>query len=315
MKNSCNSKILHNFAIGFFVLFCIVFNFSGCASITNARIKHNLNQNKSIIIFISPDSNVKWRNLDNNSKPFFINDFKAKDFIVAPVDSGVYYVHSFFIQTDKKMYLSFTEEYNSTIGNVRVEKTPEKERVKRTIKRRGKFSEWEETVEEVVKRNSYYKMWYIFNQNEQHAGTITIKPNEVVLIPSVYIDVKLAQQSCERIYDEGLFLFDLIEFVDVVLNFDDFLKNSDDPDEFDYLYWSCPIKSITLNIKTMSKEDFISKVDRDYFPDNTLDKVVIRDFEFGEMFKNATKLETLEDGTERYVIYGNGDEEQTNAEK
>ncbi|MDR2100084.1 MAG: hypothetical protein LBP40_04565 [Campylobacteraceae bacterium] len=213
------------------------------------------------------------------------------------------------------MYLSFTEEYNSTIGNVRVEKTPEKERVKRTIKRRGKFSEWEETVEEVVKRNSYYKMWYIFNQNEQHAGTITIKPNEVVLIPSVYIDVKLAQQSCERIYDEGLFLFDLIEFVDVVLNFDDFLKNSDDPDEFDYLYWSCPIKSITLNIKTMSKEDFISKVDRDYFPDNTLDKVVIRDFEFGEMFKNATKLETLEDGTERYVIYGNGDEEQTNAEK
>jgi hypothetical protein len=52
-------------------------------------------------------------------------------------------------------------------------------------------------------------------------------------------------------------------------------------DAFRYLYRECPIKAFYVNMRTSLVENFLAKVDKKYFPDGVLDKMVVRDFEFG----------------------------------
>jgi len=249
-----------------------------------SKIEKDINQGKGVIVFPSPSFNIKWQKIDSKEKPFLLHTSKIGDFWVASLEAGTYYVKSISIKSSRKRTLNHTEEYSSAIGNIIVERTPEKELVEKTIKRKGKFSEWEETKEVVVNLASYYNMEYIFTNNEA-IGKITIKPNEIVLIPSVWIDISLARKSCEQ--TDGSFLNGLGNFIDNIAHLIDF-KGGDD---FQYLYWNCPIEEFLVDTSTSSIENFLTKADKKYFPDGILDKIVVRDFEIGSALKNAEKTE------------------------
>jgi hypothetical protein len=141
--------------------------------------------------------------------------------------------------------------------------------------------------------------------NSKSASTITIYPNEIVLVPAVWVDVALADSSCEFKDDEWA-IFTILDIIFDPKNI--FYSNGEDT-----WYWSCPIKSIALNIKTKSIDNFLDEAVSSPFLVKDFENITIRNFEFGEMFKNAT-LKTLEDGTKQYIIYGNTDVEQENSD-
>ncbi|MDR2409218.1 MAG: hypothetical protein LBE13_14040, partial [Bacteroidales bacterium] len=126
--------------------------------------------------------------------------------------------------------------------------------------------------------------------NPKMIGTITIKPNEIVLVPAVWVDIEIADDSCE-FENEQRFLFDILDAIAIPSAI---LYRNDE----DTWYWLCPIKSITINLKTKLIDDFLDKVTPSPFSVKDFENITIRDFEFGEMFKNAT-LKTLDDGMEQ----------------
>jgi hypothetical protein len=114
----------------------------------------------------------------------------------------------------------------------------------------------------------------------------------------MWIDIYLATKSCKR-KNGNSFLESAYFLYDVTHIFDFNVKG----DAFRYLYWECPIKAFYVNIRTNSLENFLSKVDKKYFPDGVLGKIVVRDFEFGMVPKTIESTEEI-DGikTIRYKI-------------
>jgi hypothetical protein len=221
------------------------------------------------------------------------HDFPSdKNYKILAANNGTYYVSETYISISSRNYTlelplssADTQKFESVIGNIHVEKTPQRERIN------GK-------LEDVT---SYYRMKYAFVDNDnidspKSIGTIAINPNEIVLIPAVWVDVEIADNSC-KFRNEKQFLF---EILDVITAPSTFLYDNDE----ETWYWNCPIKSITVNIKTKSKEDFLSEITSNPFYANKFDNVVVRNFEFGALLKQAKKIENLEDGTERYIIDG-----------
>jgi hypothetical protein len=269
-----------------------------------SKMEYDMNHGKSIVIYPSPESNLKWSKTDK-SKPLLLTDFEIGDFRIMSIDAGTYYIKGAYISKSSKEFdLEFVENYISAIGNITVQRTPKRSQQTITEKHRGKFSKWEETKKVVKTLDSRYLISYTITNNDKYMGKIIVNKNEVVLIPSIWLDVVLATKSCRQ--KEGILLFEFIK----VFN-DIFSEYS--TDDFSDIYWNCPIKALLLNIKMTSLEDFMSRADKKSFSTSIMDKVVVREFEFGEMFKNAT-LKTLEDGTKQYIIYGNTDVEQENSD-
>jgi hypothetical protein len=273
-------------------LFCI--SFTGCTSISASRIKNDLDEGKSFIILPMSGSNIKWHST-NSSSTFFLNDSKiGEHFLIAPINAGNYKVGGFFTKIKNKSRRSFTheEEYNSTLGNIVIERTPIKQLRTKEVNDRGRIK----TVEETINIDSYYRTYYNFPKNSENIGNITIKSGEIVLMPSIWIDFEEASKSCERAGSN--LLFDLFDLFDTLINIGKYY-----PDDYDSLYWECPIKAFYVNMRTSLVENFLAKVDKKYFPDGVLDKIVVRDFEFGMVPKTIESTEEI-DGikTIRYKI-------------
>jgi hypothetical protein len=188
--------------------------------------------------------------------------------------------------------------YNSTIGNIILEKTPEQSEGGRT--------------NNLI---SYYVLNYLFEVNYV-IGSITIKPNEVVLIPAVWIDIKIAQDTCTPIDIEedsfGRKLLNSHAKNPFVAALDAFATDNG----VNTWSWSCPIEAFLVNTRKVSIDDFIFSAeaykirplpnynaflfDRGQdvkFSKNLLDKIVVRDFEIGSALKNAEKTEETINGT------------------
>jgi hypothetical protein len=147
-----------------------------------------------------------------------------------------------------------------------------------------------------------------------------------VLIPAVWINVALKQNSCKPFDNQQ------DSFVrKIARNYDNPLtlvfglgKGSNGIHTW---YWSCPIKEFIVNEKSASLDEFIysaktskmmEPIGRNFvymlipqiyreFPKHLFEKITVKNFKFGEMFKNAKKIENSEDGIERYVIDGSAD--------
>ncbi|MDR2790425.1 MAG: hypothetical protein LBB59_05570 [Campylobacteraceae bacterium] len=303
-----------------FAIFIITV-FTGCAP-KYINVNKSLSEGKSVIVvptYYSQNLRMYWgkdggrklynheninsyyHNLYNSGEEdkYFKYDFPIDaDYQVLAVDPGVYYISEAYVSVPEWKYTlelpvssADTQKFKSNIGNIWIKKTPERER-----DNSGKRQEV----------TSYYKMEYTFAKkknvnNSKSAGTITIYPNEIVLAPAVWTDVEIAHNSC-KFEDEQWFLFGILDIIATPSTI--FYSNDEDT-----WYWSCPIKSIALNIKTKSINDFLDKVTPSPFSIKDFENITIRDFELGEMFKNAT-LKTLDDGTKQYIIYGNSDEQE-----
>jgi hypothetical protein len=95
---------------------------------------------------------------------------------------------------------------------------------------------------------------------------------------------------------------------------------------FDTWSWSCPVKTFIVDVQKSPLEDFriyaevykitynaphiFAKPTKREFSEELLNQVMVRDFEFGKLFKQAKKSESFEDGVERYIISGDVGEEQ-----
>ncbi|MDR1007913.1 MAG: hypothetical protein LBL65_05030 [Campylobacteraceae bacterium] len=275
-------KVIYTHLILFMAL---LFGLSSCASIGYVKIENAISDNRSILIFPLSESNIEWQIIDNSSKPFTFSTFKAGDVSVTSVKPGVYYIKSVTFKDTKKRNLRYEETYNSSIGNIEIDKTPEKERISFERERKGKFSTWIEKGEEVNSITSYYIMKYTFDKDKPIIGTITVMPNEVILMPLVEINFIMRINACQYRGDSGSFL-DLFTIAEII-------KSDDRFDDFNHLYWSCPAEQMYITTKTISIETLLSKVDKKYFPDGVLDRVIFRDFEFGNISKNIEKEEEL----------------------
>jgi hypothetical protein len=294
-----------------FILFLICFSITGCALFKLPNIEDDFNNGKSIVIvpiFDNEYLETRWSKDDDleNAKNYFLSGldtrtfFKIKyDFFMIPLDAGTYDIRALHAKTTHfKKRINLTgkknEEYNSTIGNIILEKTPEQSEGGRT--------------NNLI---SYYILDYTFDGNYT-IGSITIKPNEVVLIPAIWTDIKIAQDTCTPIdIKEDGFGRKLLNshaknpFVAVL---DAFVTDNG----VNTWSWSCPIEAFLVNARKVSIYNFIfsaaaykiSRVpgrnafwfDRGQdvkFSKNLLDKIVVRDFEIGSALKNAEKTEEM----------------------
>jgi hypothetical protein len=306
---------VRSYIIAIFAIFIIIV-FSGCAP-KYIDVNKSLFEGKSVVVvptYYSQGLRMYWGKLGNKklynhekinsyyhnlnhlgkAKKYFEYDFLIDaDYQVLAVESGVYYISEAYVSIPEMDYplklptiSTNTKEFKSTIGNIWVKKTPERERDSR-----GKR-------QEVV---SYYQMEYDFVDNAninnpKSIGTITINPNEIVLIPSVWVDIEIADDSC-KFENEQWFLFDIL---DVVATPSKIFYGNDE----DTWYWDCPIKSIIINIKTKPIDNLLDEIASSPFSLKDFENITTRNFKFGNMFKNAKKIENLEDGVERYIIDG-----------
>jgi hypothetical protein len=294
----------------------VCFSITGCALFKLPNIEDDFNNGKSIVIvpiFDNEYLETRWsRDGDlENTKNYFLSGMHVLlfsrikyDFFIIPVDAGTYNIRELYIDIPyfkskiNSANMKKNREYNSAIGNIRVEKTPE-------------HSEDDDT-DNII---SHYVLNYPFDGNYT-IGSITIKPNEVVLIPAVWVDIKIAQDACTPISIEedsfgkrlsnsnsGSFLLDMLDAFAI-------------GNGVNTWSWSCPIEAFLVNTRKVSIYNFLFsaaayKISRvpgrnafqfDYSPNvkfskNLLEKMVVRDFEIGSALKNATKIEETVDDT------------------
>jgi hypothetical protein len=93
-----------------------------------------------------------------------------------PIEVETYYIKSISAQSTRGFSPIYTEEYDSTFGNIILEKTPEQIFTTVMDDSKKKFA-----TKQVVKPiASYCKFNYEFNNIL--SGTITINPNEIAII-------------------------------------------------------------------------------------------------------------------------------------
>jgi hypothetical protein len=278
--------------------------FIGCAP-KYIDVNKALLEGKSVVIvptYYAQDTETTWEKVDGKKRyiplskqPFADGSLLSNDYQVFIMDAGTYYIQNFsssIYERDYKLKLPQStaniSKFQSAIDDIWVKKTPEREE-DATGKRR-----------EV---RSYYQMEYKFANNindPKSIGTITINPHETVLIPSVWVDIEIADKAC-RFDDEKWLIF---EILDVIATPSTLLYSNDE----ETWYWDCPIKSITVNIKTKPIDnDLLDEIALSPFSLKDFENLTVRDFEFGALLKQAKKIESLEDGTKRYIIDGSMD--------
>jgi hypothetical protein len=284
------------------------------------KIENAINNNKSILISPYPDSkiDIQWQTIDNSSKPFHFRTFSAGDVLVTSIDPGIYYIKSITITEDaQKVDLEHKTPhganigYNSSIGDVEIKRTPKKELEEFEREVKGKFSTWTEKGERVINLKSYYITKFIFDSDRHILGTLTVEPNEVILMPTINISFVTKIDACQYKGDDGSSL-------DFFVMLPHLVKDVLDYDDFNHLYWSCPIAEMNIFIKKISLENFLSKVNKKYFPNGVLDRTIVRDFEFENIFKSIEKIEeldgaktiqykieSLENAAKKYITHGN----------
>jgi hypothetical protein len=289
-----NEKKYHTQNIFIAILIFLMMNFSGCAILEPLALEVGIHSDKKSIIVI-PVNNFKYGQVvwgkvgDNSSKNYFQTDVINSEFLITPADSGVYYIKGAHIQGNRSYNLVKTGEYNSTLGDISIQKF-----------KNNLFK----------KQDSYYVINYDFkdiSNNYNEIGTITVGENETILIPAIWIDIVLAENACNEFY----------------ILADEYSKKTYRTKDAIYIgEWFCPIKAFLLSIKTKPINYFLSQITPDkrqkmfdnddmYLSSNNkkllyekLEKIIVRDFEKGTFFKKAKKIESFYKDTEQYIIYG-----------
>jgi hypothetical protein len=275
------------------------FVLSGCESHIANSLKSSFADGKSIVVVPKPilyDTWTFWmREGDTKSRTYFSNGYTVgRDYIAKPMDAGTYYIRRLSVADRKDKSLSYEKEHNATLGYISIIKTPEKS-LKRIQDKDGKY------IDKKVDIDSYYKTDdIVFDDGE--IGAITIKPNEVVLVPSVSMDMEIAQDSCKVINNkEEPFLLQLLSSDKKTL-LGKFWDTAGTTNGLETWEWKCPIKSFFVTMRTKQSSHFIANVNTDSFPKELIDILTVRGFEFGDALKKAGKLEVFVKEIEQYEI-------------
>jgi hypothetical protein len=280
-----------------------IFVFVGCTPKT-LNVQQTLNSGKSIIIMPKHkayDKQIFWGKV--NGSKYYMKSLTedgisiSQDYMATPINTGIYYIKWAQIENQQKQEKKITnkEKYISDIGEANLQRSP----IAMKIKTRTKYT-YRERSNNAFYIDPVYKTTYYFSSNKNSSnaiGFLTVNSHEIILMPNIWFEIDLAENSC-RFADEWLNIFWFKVIYDIGNNFND---------EFDTLEWLCPIKSIIINVKKGSIDDFAAQIDQKDFPEKLLERIVVRGFEFGGMFKNAKKMENSEDGIERYIIDGSAD--------
>ncbi|MDR0666421.1 MAG: hypothetical protein LBF71_03320 [Campylobacteraceae bacterium] len=320
-------NIFKNGAFTIFIALTLCF-LTGCVT-KSVSFEEHLSNNKSIVILPIGKSvaQVSWSKIggaeqkNNFFAPYYGAVKIGNHYIAIPMDAGVYYIENISIKSSAYAYqrkhnITNTGEYDSAFGSVLLEKTPEKyEYYTYEHDKKGKMIT--KTVVEDIE--SYYKFYYSFNANNS-IGTITIKPNEIVLAPAVKIDIELAHNSCKSVDVKENSFFD--KFLEsghnsILGSFWDALGTDNG---FDTWTWSCPVKAFIVDIREIILEDFkiyadvykityppefiFGKSVKREFSQELLERLSVRNFEFGGLFEQSKKAQSHEYDTWRYVISG-----------
>ncbi|MDR1554775.1 MAG: hypothetical protein LBS39_01965 [Campylobacteraceae bacterium] len=287
------------------VVFSMI-DLANCAIFGPSTLEVGINSDKkSIVIMPIKDfeyGQVVWGKVgDNSSKEYFQIDianvgnfddgvaFINSEFLIMSADPGVYYIKGVRIQNDKGYDLVQVREYNSTLGNIFVQKF--------------KYNLFD-------KQDSYYVINHDFANaanDYNEVGTIIIYENETILMPALWIDIALVENSCNELY--------------LMPNeyFRKLYKNRTN-NGIRIGEWICPIKAFSLSIKSKSINYFLSQITPNKKPkifsgvylsnrnekllQKKLEKIVVRDFEKGILFKKSKKIKSFYEDTEQYIIYG-----------
>jgi hypothetical protein len=266
----------------YFIYILFIFGLSGCASHIPNTLKNNFSNGKSIVIVpksIVQDKRIYWNRMgdDDTLGDYFSGGYKVgHDYMAIPVDAGIYYARKLnFIDKNIKNITS-DSMYVSDIGYVTITKTS---------------------------GNSAASS-YLFDYDA--IGFIAIEPYEVVLIPSILLDVDIVENSCRlaNVIDNGkgsLLLNMLISNQKTLVGkiLDALLDESSEPETQE---WRCPIGAFFATIETKTISDFLANVDSKKFPSDMLNNIQFRDFQFGKLFEKAQKLEAFIPSIEQYEV-------------
>jgi hypothetical protein len=260
----------------------------------------SLTKSKSIVImpkYYDKNIQVIWNKENNNKETqYFSKGFDIGDNYVAfPVDAGKYYIQSIHIKSDRDLAPKYSQEIKSTLNDTVLYKTPQKKRADYMDKN---FNSKSKTIDV----ESYYEFAYdLFD-----FGTISVDSNEIVLIPSVWADIKFYEDSCKVVSkEEDSFLVKIFNSTENNPFFAIFDASSEENGFYTWI-WSCKTDAILITIKTNPVNTFLASDSTKEFLKLLENKQVIaRDFEFGQIMKNAQKIPTIYDNIEQYSIYGN----------
>ena len=280
----------YNHIVAFFQFVVIFSIFYGCAS-KEIDVRQSMIDGKSIIIM--PKNNVygkklgfnRMENKNSRFRQFYLNSYSiSKDYLAVPIEAGVFYVKLINNRTlikKRQRKITYNKKYTSSLGEADLQRTP--------MELKYRLSSGE-TIRKKI--DSYYITDYYLNRIDGF-GTITINKNEIVLMPNVLAKVFLVADGCRFAnYLDNLFLLQLMH--DIATNFAS--------DELESIDWICPVKSIEVDMKIGSLNDFLSQANRSIFSEELIEKIVVRDFEKGEIFKGI-EPEILDGGkTEKYTI-------------
>jgi hypothetical protein len=325
------SAIMKNIVCKHIILLCLIFlGITGCASKTN--IEANFDDGISMVILPNYNTGIStmhWAKIGSNASYSFSFSHAASKlgiYFILPIEAGTYYIKSISVQSIGGFDPIYANEYNSIFGDIVLEKTPEQVVSMVMDESKKKFTT-KQVIEPVA---SYYKFDYEFN--DTLPVTITINPHEIALIPAVWIDAVLKQDSCKPFSDNRRDSF-IRQLARDYVNPIDMLFGITSSNGLYAWHWTCPIKELVVNTKSASLDEFVffaktrkvlEPIGRDFvyilipqayrkFPEYLFEKITVKNFELSKIFKNA-KIKTLDDGTEQYIIYGNADEEQKDSD-
>ncbi|MDR1007880.1 MAG: hypothetical protein LBL65_04860 [Campylobacteraceae bacterium] len=262
----------------FFIL--LVFGLGGCANHVPNTLKNSFSNGKSIVIVPKPitrDKRIYWSRMEDDTlKDYFSGGYNVGyDYMAIPMDAGIYYIRELRFITQNAKTITDNNMYISDLGYVTIVKT--------------------------TARNTNS---YLFD-NDNMIGFFTVEPDEVVLLPSVLIDADIAENSCRLVNavnnEKESFLFQMLISNQKTL-LGRILDALDTSDGNEIQEWRCPMKAFFVTIETKSVSDFLTHVNEKSFPDEMLDNIQFRGFEFGSMLEKAQKMEIFIPNIEQYEI-------------
>lgn len=311
------TKSFINKTLSFTILLFTAFILNGCSSYLPPKpdIQSKLYGGASFIItpkyfdVITILENVNDKNIYFDIK----NEFDiSDDFIVMSIPPGEYFISRVFFSTavsysttkiygPKKNYVKF----HSILNDTELYKTPEQKVTwTKVYNEKTKEYEFEPGLSDM---RSYYEMYYFFDkQGDNAVAKIKIEEEDILVIPSIWIDIEYKDNSCNVIDLDQSKEEDIMKLINekrklASVIYDWFLYENG-------IYtwgWFCRTNSITINIDKPKLEDFTNYVDKEKFDNVFLQRVTFKDYEYLDIFKRAKEVETFDEDKKKFVIPAN----------
>lgn len=304
----------------------------GCSSLSpQEKLERRLNSGLGLAIVplsASPWS-TGWRSGANALSELGIDEYNIPRYAIMSGVPGAYGVASAFSRKSARGFkLPRGGDYTSTLGQIKVIKTPEREQVaeQRQVARKVKDASGLERVEytyetEWVTRKiaSYYEFTYLFdNAGAPAIGAAILPQGGLLVFPEVAVDVDFDPGSCKIVKmkeNTGLAaaLLGKDSFVAQVLEVLD--DDRGDINGFATWEWNCPVRRLAVTVKEPKLYEVLSRVDPELLPFTFIQKIAAARFEPGWMLERADEARALEDGSVRYVFTDKTEESRKAAPK